>query len=46
MRRRFHEANIVVISPMQTGATLLRYASPVTEQKECWNLLHQKFDRF
>ena len=32
--------------PMQTGATLLRYASPVTEQQKCWDLLGQKFDRF
>ena len=31
---------------MQTGATLLRYASPVTEQYKCWDLLGQKFDRF
>ena len=31
---------------MQTGATLLRYASNVTEQQKCWDLLSQKFDRF
>ena len=28
------------------GTTLLRYASPVTEQKKCWDLLRQKFDWF
>ena len=33
-------------SSMQTGATLLRYASPVTEQQKCYDLLDQKFDRF
>ena len=26
--------------------TLLRYASVITEQKKCWELLAEKFDRF
>ena len=26
--------------------TLLRYASAITEQKKCWELLAEKFDRF
>ena len=31
---------------VQTDATLLRYASSVTEQKKCWELLTEKFDWF
>ena len=31
---------------MQTDPTLLRYASAITEQKKCWELLAEKFDRF
>ena len=31
---------------VQTDATLLRYASSVTEQKKCWELLAEKFDWF
>ena len=31
---------------VQTDQTLLRYASAITEQKKCWELLAQKFDRF
>jgi len=31
---------------VQTDATLLRYASAITEQKKCWELLAEKFDRF
>ena len=31
---------------VQTDPTLLRYASTTTEQKKCWELLTQKFDRF
>ena len=31
---------------VQTDPTLLRYASPITEQKKCWELLADKFDRF
>ena len=31
---------------VQTDPTLLRYASVITEQKKCWELLAQKFDRF
>ena len=31
---------------VQTDPTLLRYASAITEQKKCWELLAQKFDRF
>ena len=31
---------------MQTDPTLLRYASAITEQKKCWELLALKFDRF
>ena len=27
-------------------STLLRYASTITEQKKCWELLAQQFDRF
>ena len=30
----------------QTDPTLLRYASAITEQKKCWELLAQKFHRF
>ena len=30
----------------QTDPTLLRYASAITEQKKCWELLAEKFDRF
>ena len=30
----------------QTHSTLLRYASAITEQKKCWELLAEKFDRF
>ena len=26
--------------------TLLRYASAITEQKKCWELLAETFDRF
>ena len=31
---------------VQTDPTLLRYASAITEQKKCWELLAKKFDRF
>ena len=31
---------------VQTDSTLLRYASAITEQKKCWELLAEKFDRF
>ena len=31
---------------VQTDATLLRYASAITEQKKCWELLAEMFDRF
>ena len=31
---------------VQTDPTLLRYASAITEQKKCWELLTEKFDRF
>ena len=31
---------------MQTDPTLLRYASAITEQKKCWELLAEMFDRF
>ena len=31
---------------METDPTLLRYASTITEQKKCWELLAEKFDRF
>ena len=30
----------------QTDPTLLCYASAITEQKKCWELLAQNFDRF
>ena len=30
----------------QTDPTLLRYALAITEQKKCWELLAQNFDRF
>ena len=30
---------------VQTDPTLLRYASGITEQKKCWELLAEKFDR-
>ena len=31
---------------VETGPTLLRYASAITEQKKCWELLAENFDRF
>ena len=31
---------------MQTDPTLLRYVPAITEQKKCWELLAEKFDRF
>ena len=31
---------------VQTDPTLLRNASAITEQKKCWELLTEKFDRF
>ena len=31
---------------VQTDPTLLRYASAITEQKKCWELLPEKFDWF
>ena len=31
---------------VQTDPTLLRYASAITEQKKCWELFAEKFDRF
>ena len=31
---------------VQTDPTLLRYASAITEQNKCWELLAEKFDRF
>ena len=31
---------------VQTDPTLLRYASAITEEKKCWELLAEKFDRF
>ena len=30
---------------VQTNPTLLSYASAITEQKKCWELLAEKFDR-
>ena len=30
---------------VQTDPTLLRYASTITDQKKCWELFAQKFDR-
>ena len=31
---------------VQADPTLLRYASEITEQTNCWELLAEKFDRF
>ena len=31
---------------VQTDPTLLRYASAITEQKKCWEMFAEKFDRF
>ena len=31
---------------VQTDPTLLRYASAITEQKKCWELLAETFDQF
>ena len=31
---------------VQTDPKLLRYASTITKQKKCWELLAQKFDWF
>ena len=36
----------IVGRAVQTDPTLLRYASAITEQKKCWELLAEKFDRF
>ena len=33
-------------SGVQTDPPLLRYESAITEQKKCWELLAEKFDRF
>ena len=30
---------------VQTDPTLMRYASVITEQQKCWELLAEKFDR-
>ena len=35
-----------VRTAVQTDPTLLRYASAITEQKKCWELLAEKYDRF
>ena len=35
-----------VVGAVQTDPTLLHYASAITEQKICWELLTEKFDRF
>ena len=35
-----------VVRAVQTDPTLLRYASAITEQTKCWELLAEKFDRF
>ena len=37
--------NVGRTSAVQTDPTLLRYASAISEQKKCWELLVQKFDR-
>ena len=31
---------------VQTDPTLFRYASAITEQKKCWELLAEEFDQF
>ena len=31
---------------VKTDPTLLRYASAITKQKKCWELLAEKFDWF
>ena len=31
---------------VQNGPTFLRFASAITEQRKCWELVGQKFDRF
>ena len=36
----------IVGRSVQTDPTLLRYASAITEQKKCCELLAEKFDRF
>ena len=38
--------NVGRASAVQTDPTLLRYASTITVQKKCWELLSQSFDRF
>ena len=35
-----------VARAVQMDPTLLYYASAITEQKKCWELLAQKFDQF
>ena len=36
----------IVGRALETDPTLLRYASAITEQNKCWELLAEKFDRF
>ena len=36
----------IVGRAVETDPTLLRYASAITEQNKCWELLTEKFDRF
>ena len=36
----------VVACVLAVDPTMLRYASAITEQKKCWELLAEKFDRF
>ena len=38
--------NVGRASAVQTDPTMLRYASAITGQKKCWELLAQSFDRF
>ena len=35
-----------VVRAVQTDPTLLRYASAITEQKKCWELVAEKFGQF
>ena len=36
----------VAAQSLKPDPTLLRYASAITEQKKCWKVLAEKFDRF
>ena len=44
--KRMQQLPTMLGPAVHTDPTLLRYASAITEQKKCWELLAEKFDRF